>query len=137
MVRFLYVRLLRMHPSAFRESFASEMLWIFDETAQTERPSAMLLDCFVSLFRQWILRSGFWKIVLAFTGASLQFLAISLCWRLPAILPCSEHGKNSAARGMSGTELLLIGLAVAAVARVGVIAFRVRNRLAGSADQIA
>ena len=31
MIRWLYVRLLELHPSHFRERFAEEMLWIFDQ----------------------------------------------------------------------------------------------------------
>ena len=33
MLRSLYRRLLCLHPPAFRQRFAEEMLWIFDEAA--------------------------------------------------------------------------------------------------------
>jgi hypothetical protein len=136
MVRFLYVRFLRMHPITFREKFAAEMLWIFDETAPSEGTLAMLLDCFGSLFRQWILRSGYWKIIPAFAGASLQLLAINVCWHLPPIVPCSAHAADSMAHGMSSMGLLVTVLAVATAVAVAVVVFWTRNRIAGSLDPI-
>ena len=36
MSRSLYRLLLNLHPPAFRERFAAEMLWIFDEAAATQ-----------------------------------------------------------------------------------------------------
>lgn len=136
MVRFLYVRLLRMHPLAFRESFGAEMLWIFDKEAQLEAQSALLVDCFVSLFRQWIVRSGFPKIMLAFAVASIQFLFASLIWRLPKIAPCSPHASTSTDRGNS-MGLLAIALGIATIALVAVLAFWARHRAASTPDQIA
>ena len=53
---FLYRLLLRLHPSEFRERFAPEMTLNLEETAPTERSPRLLLDCFVSLLRQWFLR---------------------------------------------------------------------------------
>jgi hypothetical protein len=127
-MRFLYVRLLRMHPAAFRESFATEMLWIFDETAHVENPIALLLDCSVSLFRQWILRSGLWRIIPAIAGASLQFGAISLCWHFPRIVPCSAHSAAPIAHAASGMGLLAITLVVATARTVVVVALRAAKR---------
>lgn len=52
MVRFLYGCILGMHPVAFREGFADEMLWIFDELEQSRKSFSLLIDCLVSLLRQ-------------------------------------------------------------------------------------
>jgi len=112
------------------------MLWIFDVTEQSEGAFRMLLDCFVSLFRQWVLRSAYWKIIAAFAGASLQFIAMSLYWHLPKIVQCSPHATNSVSRGMNGTRLLLIGLFVVIPAMAGLVTFWARRRIAGSSDQI-
>jgi hypothetical protein len=49
MTRRLYRLLLRLHPQAFRERFAQEMLWIFD---QAHQPTFHLLDAALSLVRQ-------------------------------------------------------------------------------------
>lgn len=46
----LYRLLLRLHPRAFRERFAPEMLWIFEESNQ---PAPLLLDAALSLLRQY------------------------------------------------------------------------------------
>jgi hypothetical protein len=35
---------------------------------------ALLFDAFVSLMRQWLLRSGSWRVPAAVVGASVQFL---------------------------------------------------------------
>jgi len=55
-MRWLYTRLLRLHPRGFREQFAGEMLWIFDqETGRAGR--RLMADAAVSMVRQWLLRS--------------------------------------------------------------------------------
>lgn len=61
MIRAFYRSLLWLHPPSFEEQFAEEMLWIFDLRQPTETGAALLVDCFVSLCRQWIFRSGLWK----------------------------------------------------------------------------
>jgi hypothetical protein len=80
MVRTLYGFLLRMHPPAFRQRFQEEMLAIFDEAARPAGGFALLLDGSASLARQWILRTGGWKIAAAFLGACLQVTAGGLIW---------------------------------------------------------
>jgi hypothetical protein len=72
MIRALYQCLLAVHPRAFRRQFAGEMLWIFDEASESEGVWTLFADGLCSLFRQWILRSGSWKIVAALTGAWFQ-----------------------------------------------------------------
>ena len=61
MIRTLYRGLLWLHPVSFEERFAEEMLWIFDLRRSPETGVTLLLDCFVSLCRQWLFRSGLWK----------------------------------------------------------------------------
>jgi hypothetical protein len=72
MIRALYRCLLWMHPASFRREFAGEMLWIFDESAQTGVVAPLFADGFVSVARQWLLRSGCWKIFAALAGALFQ-----------------------------------------------------------------
>jgi D-alanyl-D-alanine carboxypeptidase len=63
--RSLYRLLLKLHPLAFRERFAAEMLWIFDEAAMTQGVTRLLADAFVSLVRQWVARPESWHMPLA------------------------------------------------------------------------
>jgi len=65
MSRSLYRLLLKLHPPAFRERFAAEMLWIFDEAAATQGVPRLFADAFVSLLRQWIVRPESWHMPLA------------------------------------------------------------------------
>ena len=71
-LRTLYRCLLWLHPMAFRTEFAGEMLWIFDETRATEGTPRLLWDATVSLFRQRLLRSTYWRIPVALGVAFLQ-----------------------------------------------------------------
>jgi hypothetical protein len=71
-MRTCYRCLLWLHPPVFRREFAGEMLWIFDESARTEGAMALFFDGVGSLARQWLLRSGWWKIALALSLAVLQ-----------------------------------------------------------------
>ena len=80
MVRTLYTCLLLMHPPAFRRRFTSEMLWIFDEALPSTGVLSLFFDAFASLARQWILRSGSWKLAAAVLGACLQVTAGGLMW---------------------------------------------------------
>ena len=79
-MRTLYTCLLLMHPPAFRRRFTAEMLCIFDEAAPYTGVFALLFDGVVSLARQWILRSGGWKLAVAVPGACLQITAGGLIW---------------------------------------------------------
>ena len=58
MFRSLYRLLLNLHPPLFRQRFAEEMLWIFDEAAETQGVLRLFADAFVSLLRQWVVRLG-------------------------------------------------------------------------------
>ena len=70
-MRSIYRFLLQLHPPRFRRRFGEEMLLIFDDSRN--RPS-LLADGAVSLARQWLLRSGLWKCVLAALGALFTLL---------------------------------------------------------------
>jgi hypothetical protein len=74
MKRSLYRCLLWLHPPAFRQRFAEEMLWIFDETANTGA-TRLLADGLVSLFRQWVVRLGVWRPLAAGAGAAMTLVA--------------------------------------------------------------
>ncbi len=65
MCRSLYRLLLNLHPPAFRERFAEEMLWIFDEAAATQGAPQLFADVFASLMRQWVVRPESWHMPLA------------------------------------------------------------------------
>ena len=72
MTRTFYRSLLWLYPSHFRERYAEEMEWIFDETATAGEQAFLFYDGLVSLARQWVVRSGMWKIVLAVLAALIQ-----------------------------------------------------------------
>ena len=59
MLRFLYWVILRLHPKQFREHFHEEMLSIFDWVQERPARAELLVDGFVSLIRQWVLRSNY------------------------------------------------------------------------------
>ena len=66
MLRLVYIWILRFHPRAFRDRFAEEMLYVFDQARQLDTAEALtsaklLGDGLLSLTRQWTLRSKFWK----------------------------------------------------------------------------
>jgi hypothetical protein len=60
MLRPLYRCVLHLHPPGFRQRFGDEMLSILDHTADKWEGLRLLLDCVLSLGRQWTLRSEFW-----------------------------------------------------------------------------
>ncbi len=59
--RSLYRALVYLHPPAFRQRFAEEMLSTFEEAAQDQNVAGLLVDGFVSLTRQWLLRPNAWR----------------------------------------------------------------------------
>jgi hypothetical protein len=75
MMRPVYRCLLALHPANFREKFADETLWIFDESRGACDQTALLLDAFVSLLRQWFLRSEPWKGFVAILGGIVSLIA--------------------------------------------------------------
>ncbi len=91
MIRAVYRSLICMHPSEFREHFAEEMLWIFDECSQGQH-FGLLTDCFASLIRQWVLRSGLWKLGAASMVSIL--LTFSCVYSLQASLAAAFRRGN-------------------------------------------
>ena len=79
------------------------MLWIFEEAAKSESPFALFRDGFVSLARQWMLRSGSWKIAAALAGAVVQFAFGGILW-LPHV---RVHHQG---RALVGPEFVRIAL---------------------------
>jgi hypothetical protein len=61
MLRLCYRWLLRLHPARFRERFADEMLSIFDHAEARTAAARFVADAFVSLVRQWAMRSEYWE----------------------------------------------------------------------------
>jgi hypothetical protein len=61
MLRLCYRWLLRLHPARFRERFAAEMLSIFDYAEARSAAAKLVADAFVSLVRQWTMRSEYWE----------------------------------------------------------------------------
>jgi non-heme chloroperoxidase len=57
MLRRLYNCAVRLHPSSFRRRFGDEMLHIFDQQKGRLAAVGLMLDCVLSLLRQWTLRS--------------------------------------------------------------------------------
>jgi len=79
MSRLLYRCLLRMHPLAFRERFAAEMLAIFDESESGS--VSLLADGVASIARQWFVRNDApWKFLLACSAALLEVAGVALLW---------------------------------------------------------
>lgn len=79
MMRLLYQCLLMLHPPEFRRRFSLEMLCIFDHAtaSKSNRALPLFFDAFVSLIRQWLLRSGSWRLPVAAVGLFAQ-LALGL-----------------------------------------------------------
>jgi hypothetical protein len=72
-IRRAYHLLIHIHPAQFRDRFGDEMLSIFDEVAGTPGATALLGDACFSLLRQWAVRSGAWKIVVAALITLIEF----------------------------------------------------------------
>lgn len=51
--RRIYQLLLALHPAAFRERFAQEMLWVFDQTVADTGVCHALADGTLSVMKQW------------------------------------------------------------------------------------
>lgn len=72
MIRSLYQWLVGLHPRAFRQRFAEEMLWIFDQAGETEGIVPLFTDGLLSLARQWLIRQGTWKVAAGAVGGLLH-----------------------------------------------------------------
>ena len=70
MIRWLYRLLVRCHPAAFRSQFGDQMLSIFEESRRERGSFRLMIDGFMSLLRQWLLRAPQGRVVAR--GASLD-----------------------------------------------------------------
>jgi hypothetical protein len=70
---FIYRLLLQLHPVRFRRRFAEEMLLMFDEAP---RKTWLIVDGVGSMARQWLLRSGLWKWLLAGLGGLFSLMPL-------------------------------------------------------------
>src|ERR1700744_3970577 len=62
--RSLYRCLVQLQPPAFRQRFAPEMLWIFDEVADRDARVELFIDAVTSLARQWVGRWAIQKLLI-------------------------------------------------------------------------
>lgn len=117
-MRTCYRCLLWIHPPVFRREFAGEMLWIFDQAAKSEGALALFLDGLGSLVRQWLLRSGWWKVALALGLALLEItlggFGSMLFGRRHLVAPASDPSVSSFAEfsqhGLIAHQPLTIGI---------------------------
>jgi hypothetical protein len=72
MIRAVYSALLRLHPRAFRDRFAGEMLCIFDEIPVNTERAPLFYDALRSLLVQWLFHTNLWIFVTAFLIALIQ-----------------------------------------------------------------
>jgi hypothetical protein len=75
--RATYQLLLRIHPAPFRDRFAEEMLWIFDEENQKGHGGRLLFDGAISVVRQHIQERDTREIAPAVFSAGIAIPAIS------------------------------------------------------------
>jgi hypothetical protein len=72
-----------LHPPGFRQQFAEEMLWIYDETAGAGAVS-LLADGFFSLVRQWMTRPATLTLAAAGCGGAMH-MALFLVMMIPVV----------------------------------------------------
>jgi uncharacterized membrane protein len=116
MTRALYRSLVWLHPPVFRREFAGEMIWIYDETARAGGVAPLFVDGFVSLARQWFLRSGYWKILAGLAGAWLQVMIGG------ALFLRVEHYRVRLTDSMAGNSELAALMRLIALTAVGLLA---------------
>lgn len=61
MLRSLFQLLVGLHPRAFRERFAVEMLSVFDHSNGKKAALSLVADALLSFLRQWGFRPSFWN----------------------------------------------------------------------------
>lgn len=114
-LRLAYRALVRLHPRAFREEFADEMLWIFDEAAEHESIAPLFVDALTSLGRQWVLRGGSHGFAAdKVTAPVLRTAAGSFAWEHIMI----PEERLPARRVMQGSLAAVVFMAVLAFAAV-------------------
>ena len=91
MNRAIYKGLLWLHPASFRNRFADEMLWIFDETGE-QAGLRVFTDALVSLVRQWTFHSSVWRIAF---GALVSCLLLAGWWHFQEAALASALGRGN------------------------------------------
>jgi hypothetical protein len=100
------------------------MMLNFEESEPSERSFELIRDCFVSMLRQWFLRTGSWKLIPAILFALLQVKAFALWWHLPMHLP---HPAIWTIDSPEGMELLVVSAGAITVLVATLTAVCVRN----------
>ncbi len=72
MQRRLYRALLCLYPFGFRERFAEEMLWIFDEASAGDVTFPIFWDTFLSVIRQRAVPLMTWKVAATLIAGTLE-----------------------------------------------------------------
>src|SRR5713101_9113836 len=80
MHRVAYRCMVRLHPRVFREQFGEEMMWIFEEAADTHGAFRLLSDGIVSLARQWVFRPGSLEVPITVDAVSTSREAAWFAW---------------------------------------------------------
>ena len=129
-MRLLYKLLLQLHPSTFRQRFATEMLWVFDRASESGEDHGLLLDGLISLGRQWLLLSEFWTLMTAVLVAGGQFMAAA--W----ILSAWHHSARSALEThpagaeWTGSVIALASLSIVALTSLTMTAVLISHTVA-------
>jgi len=107
--RHFYCCLLRLHPDAFRQEFADEMLWIFDQASAKGTVAPLFADALTSIARQWILRMTWGKLPAAAEPISASAGFGTFAWKNVALpdsaLPASRVLQGAAVAIAFGTVL--------------------------------
>lgn len=105
-------------PSWFREEYADEMLWIFDQTTGARWP--LVLDVAWSVVRQWLGSMLFWQYVLIVGTAPLPYLFGIQVWK--DLKPLGEQSLSRDA--LLGAAEIAVVLVLFLISLVGVAWFR-------------
>src|SRR6266404_8515686 len=62
--RIAYRCIVQLHPQAFRSQFGEEMMWTFEQAAETHGAFRLLGVGLVSLTRQWVFRPRPWSVAM-------------------------------------------------------------------------
>lgn len=130
MIRVVYRALLLLHPRTFRRQFADEMLCIFDEMRSKHAAALLVTDALISLARQWLLRSGAWRLAAAGAGGLIQVTLVGFGFML--VRPM--HAVSCSALDLCGERLdltrfiyLAAGIAAGVICSVISLTLWLRN----------
>jgi CubicO group peptidase (beta-lactamase class C family) len=111
MYRMAYRGVVRLHPRAFREEFAEEMMWIFEEARETHGALRLLGDGMISLLRQWVLRPRPSGVAVAEAASSVLGEPKMFAWEHISVSP----SRLPPARWLQGGLMSLAMLAVVGI----------------------